>query len=72
MQYRINDENERMYVECRKDEESNWWICAGFDENSRLIFYGDLPDEMCKKIEEFLESQCIHIDENWIAYCLIN
>ena len=62
----------KIYVECLKDEESNWYICAGFDENSRLIYYGDLPDEMCKKIEEFLESQCIYIDENGIAYCLIN
>lgn len=61
MQYRINDENERTYVECRKDKESNWWICAGFDGNSKLIFYGDLPDEMCRKIEEFLESQCIQL-----------
>ena len=72
MKYRLNNQKESICVECRKDEKSNWWTCAWFDEESRLIFEGDLSDEMCEEIYSFLESQCIHIDENARAWVLIN
>lgn len=71
-QYRMSYRNDEPYVEYRNDEKDNWGLCAGFDKESRLIFYGDLPDEMCKEIYEFLESQCIHIDKNEQAWILTN
>ncbi len=71
-QYRMNYRNDEPYVEYRNDETGNWYSCAGFDKESRLIFYGDLPDEMCEEIYAFLESQCIHIDESAQAWVLTN
>ena len=68
-QYRINHKNDEPYVEFRNDDKGNWYSCARFDEESRIIFYGDLPD-MCEEIYAFLESQCIHIDENGRAWIL--
>ena len=72
-QYRMNYRNDEQYVvQCWNDENGNWWTCAFFDEESRLIFNGYLPDEMCEEIYSFLESQCIHIDENAKAWILTN
>ena len=71
-QYRMNYRNDEPCVECRNNEKGTWYLCAGFDEESRLIFFGDLPDEMCEEIYSFLESQCIHIDENARAWILAN
>ena len=71
-QYRINEENGKTYVQCRNVERGDWYFCATFDEESRLIFLGDLPNLMCKEIYAFLESQCIHIDENAKAWILTN
>jgi len=71
-QYRKNHQNYELYVECRNDNKGNWYSCAGFDEESRIIFYGNLPDEMCEEVYAFLESQCIHIDENGRAWILKN
>lgn len=69
MQYIINYESNKIQVEGRKDENSNYVAYAYFDEKSRLIFYGDLPDELCQEIYDFLASECI-ILENGVAYRL--
>lgn len=69
MQYRMNYETNKIQVEGRKDESSDYGAYAYFDEKSRLIFYGDLPDELCKEIYDFLASECI-ILENGVAYRL--
>lgn len=72
MHYRVVNDNGKTYVECRNDEKINWFKCAGFDEASSLIFYGDYSEKVCKEIENFLKSQCIHIDEKGRAYFLLN
>lgn len=69
MQYRMNYESDKIQVEGRKDEDSDYGAYAYFDEKSRLTFYGDLPDELCKEIYDFLASECIILENN-VAYRL--
>ena len=71
MQYWMNYETDNIQVEGRKDESSDYGAYAYFDEKSRLIFYWDLPDEICKEIYDFLASECI-ILENGVAYQLVD
>lgn len=72
MQFRIKQSEKNLKVECKKEEGDQYYICAVIDEDSRLVFYGDFSNQMCNEIENFLENECIHIDENGIAYQLIN
>lgn len=72
MQWRINKTGLGMRIEGRKDENSNYGEYAGIDKRSQLVFYGDLPAEMCDEIESFLETQGIYVDENAYAYGLTN
>lgn len=44
---------------------------AYIDKNSMLIYEGDLPSDLCKRIEQFLNTQGIYID-NCYAYVLTN
>lgn len=45
---------------------------AYIGSNSMLIFEGDLPLNLCKRIEEFLNTEGIYMDSNYYAYILTN
>lgn len=45
---------------------------AYIGSNSMLIYEGELPVELCKRVEEFLNTEGIYLDSNWYAYVLIN
>ena len=73
MQYKLKEDGDIIVgVEARENELCNYALYAGFTEDSRLIFYGNLPDEICNEIIDFLQTQCIHIDDDGIAYQLAN
>lgn len=72
VQYRLKKTEEKIIVEVRKNEDCHYESFAGFDENSRIIFYGDFSNEICEEIIDFLHTQCIHVDENGIAYQLVD
>lgn len=44
---------------------------AYINNNSMLIYEGDLPSDLCKRIEEFLNTEGIYI-HNCYAYVLNN
>lgn len=44
---------------------------AYINKNSMLVYEGDLPSNICKRIEEFLSTEGIYID-NCYAYVLTN
>ena len=71
-QYRINQVNDEYVVECRKDDQSEWYECARIDEKATIIFDGELPGKMCDEVYTFLETQGIYIDEDGIAWALTN
>lgn len=72
MEYRLKEKEGKIEVEGRTSENTNFGLYAGFDEESRLIFYGDLPDKMCDEIIEFLHTKCIHVDEKGFGCKLVN
>lgn len=66
MQYRISEEDGKILIKDLKSDDTY----AQINEDARLIFYGDFPEQKCDEIKAFLESQCIHLDENGYAYRL--
>lgn len=44
---------------------------AYIDKDSMLLYDGDLPSDLCRRIEEFLNEEGIYID-NGYAYVLTN
>ncbi len=65
-----NDVIDGYDIEGANSSTSKYDRVAYISSNSMLIFEGDLPLDLCKRIEQFLNLQGIYIDNNGYAYVL--